>query len=223
MEDLDRRALLMRAGLGAGLAAAAGVTTAIAAPGADPTAPPAHTIDFAVIGLDHYHIMGMTAAVKRGGGRLVKVYATDPKQIADFRKQFGDVPLARSEAEILEDPSIKLVAGAPIPDQRTPLGLRVMAHGKDYLSDKPAITTLEQLAEVRRAVKQTGRKFAVMYSERLEVRAAVKAGELVQAGAIGKVVQTLNIAPHQINAPSRPEWFWDRTRYGGILTDIGSH
>jgi predicted dehydrogenase len=62
-----------------------------------------------------------------------------------------------------------------------------------------------------------------MYSERLEVRAAVMAGELVRQGAIGKVVQTINIAPHRISAPTRPAWFWDKARYGGILTDIGSH
>jgi predicted dehydrogenase len=97
-----------------------------------------------------------------------------------------------------------------------------MAAGKDYLADKPGIITLEQLAQVRAAVKTTGRKYAIMYSERLEVPSAVKAGELVQAGAIGKVVQTINIAPHRIGT-GRPDWFWDKARYGGILTDIGSH
>ena len=66
------------------------------------------------------------------------------------------------------------------------------------------MTTLEQLAEVRQAVKETGRMFAIMYSERLEVRAAVQAGELVKAGAIGKVVQTVNLAPHQVNEPAVP-------------------
>jgi predicted dehydrogenase len=98
-----------------------------------------------------------------------------------------------------------------------------MRAGKDFLSDKPAITTLEQLADVRRAVKETHRKFAVMYSERLEVRAAVHAGDLIKQGAIGRVIQTVNLAPHQINAPSRPAWFFEKSRYGGILTDIGSH
>jgi predicted dehydrogenase len=98
-----------------------------------------------------------------------------------------------------------------------------MRAGKDFLSDKPAITSLEQLADVRKAIAETKRKFAIMYSERLEVRAAVHAGELVQQGAIGRVIQTVNLAPHQINAPSRPQWFFDKSRYGGILTDIGSH
>ena len=229
MKDLaSRRGFLLAAGVAgvasamAGEGLAQGVTQEVAAPGLDPNAAPKHRIRFSVIGLDHYHIMSMTAAVRRGGGELVSVYATDPKQIADFRKSFGDVPLARSEDEILQDKSIQLVAAAPIPDQRTPLGLRVMAAGKDYLSDKPGIITLEQLAQVRAAVKKTGRKYAIMYSERLEVPAAVKAGELVQAGAIGKVVQTVNLAPHRIGQ-GRPDWFWDRARYGGILTDIGSH
>jgi len=185
--------------------------------------PPTHHIRFSAIGLDHAHIYGMTRAIQRGGGELVSFYAQDPAQIAQYRKEFGEVKLAASEDEILNDKSIQLVLGAPIPDLRAPLGIRAMKAGKDYLGDKPAITSLEQLAEVRKAIKDTKRKFAIMYSERLEVRAAVHAGELVQQGAIGKVIQTVNLAPHRINIPSRPPWFFDKSRYGGILTDIGSH
>jgi predicted dehydrogenase len=164
----------------------------------------------------------MIAALQRGGGELVAFHSADPAQIADFRKRYGEVRLA-SEDEILGDKSIQLVAGAPIPDLRAPLGVRVMKAGKDYLADKPGITTLEQLAAVRKTIKETRRKFAIMYSERLEVRSAVYAGELIKQGAIGRVVQTVNLAPHRVNAPSRPEWFFDKARYGGILTDIGSH
>ena len=230
MSGTDRRTFLQTAGLASMLSGMAPAVFAQTSGGftveeasSKPTTPPKHSIKFAVIGLDHAHIYSMTAAVQRGGGQLVSVYASDPQQVAEFRKKFGDVKLARSEAEILEDKSIQLVAGAPIPDLRAPLGIRVMKAGKDYLSDKPAITTLEQLAEVRKAIAETKRKFAIMYSERLEVRAAVHAGELIQQGAIGRVIQTVNLAPHQINAPSRPQWFFEKARYGGILTDIGSH
>jgi predicted dehydrogenase len=195
----------------------------VAAPGADEDAKPKYSIKFAVIGLDHAHIMGITAAVIRGGGELAAFYSTLPREIANFQKVYPQARLAKSEDEILDDPSIQLVASASIPNLRAPLGIRVMKHGKDYLSDKPAITTLQQLAEVRKVSAATGKMFAIMYSERLEVRAAVQAGYLVKAGAIGKVVQTINIAPHQVNAPSRPDWFWDPAQYGGILCDIGSH
>jgi predicted dehydrogenase len=230
MGDMNRRDFLHGAGIagmlsGASIAALAHDTGKVLHEVArgTPLPEPKHSINFAVIGLDHGHIYSMTEAVQRGGGKLVALYATDLEQIAAFKKHFGDIKLARSEAEILEDKSIHLVAAAPIPDLRAPLGVRVMRAGKDYLVDKPGIITLEQLTEVRRAVKETGRKFAIMYSERLEVRSAVYAGELVQQGAIGRVVQTINLGPHRVNAPARPAWFFDKARYGGILTDIGSH
>lgn len=231
MSGTDRRSFLQQAGL-AGMVsavsplafgqAASGTVTAEVAK-TRPLPEPKHSIRFGVIGLDHAHIYSMTTAVQRGGGKLMSFYTHDAGQIAEFRKRFGDVKLARSEDEILEDRSLQLVLGAPIPDHRAALGIRAMRAGKDYLADKPAITTLEQLESVRRTVKETQRKFAIMYSERLEVRSAVYAGELVRQGAIGRVIQTVNLAPHRVNAPNRPAWFFDKARYGGILTDIGSH
>jgi len=231
MNIIDRRSMIKGAGL-AGLAAAlpgeghaqsSGNSVPVVAAPSGPAPEARHSINFAVIGLDHAHIYSMTDAVVRGGGKLVAFHAEDPAQISAFRARYGNVRLARSAQEVIDDKTIQLVAAAPIPDLRAPLGIRVIHAGKDYLSDKPAITSLEQLAQVREAVRMTGRKFAIMYSERLEVPAAIKAGELVQQGAIGRVVQTVNLAPHRVNAPSRPDWFWDKARYGGILTDIGSH
>lgn len=182
-------------------------------------------IKFAVIGLNHYHITSQVDATLRGGGEFVSYCAKDAQpDLADtFAKRFPQVKLVRSENEILEDSSIQLVLSAAIPEERAPLGIRVMQHGKDYMSDKPGITTLEQLAEVRRVQAQTRRIYSIMYSERFENRATVKAGELVKAGAIGRVVQTIGLGPHRMNPKQRPEWFFDKKRYGGILCDIASH
>ena len=162
--------------------------------------------------------MGMTAAVIRGGGELVSFYSNLPQAIADFQKMYPNARLASSEEEILDDPSLQLIAGAPIPRLRAPLGIRAMKQGKDFLSDKPAVTTLDQLEQVRKVSAETGKMFAIMYSERLEVRAAVQAGYLIKAGAIGKVVQTVNIAPHKVNDITRPDWFWDPAEYAKVLT-----
>jgi predicted dehydrogenase len=180
-------------------------------------------IKFAVIGINHSHINSQVDAVIRGGGELVSVFAKEPDLIAAFTKRFSQARVARSENEILEDGGIQLVLSAAIPDERAPLGIRVMQHGKDYMSDKPGITTLEQLAEVRRVQAATRRIYSIMYSERLENRATVKAGELVKAGAIGGVVQTVGLGPHRMTPKERPPWFFERPRYGGILCDIGSH
>lgn len=183
----------------------------------------APAIKFSVIGINHGHIYGMVDAVTRGGGQLVSFYAKEPDLASAFAKKYPQVKQATDPRAILEDQSIQLILSSGIPVERAPLGIEVMQHGKDYLVDKPGITTLEQLESVRRVQKETKRKYTIMYSERLENRATVKAGEMVQSGAIGSVIQTLGVGPHRMNPSSRPEWFFDKKYYGGIITDIGSH
>ena len=200
---------------------------------ATPEAPPTETVNFAVCGMSHDHIYGMTDAITRGGGKLVAWYGKEDNKIARFGKRYPDAKRVLSEDAILDDKNVQLVLTSAVASERAPLGVRAMKRGKDVLSDKPGITTLEQLAAVRKTVAETGRIYGIMYSELLEVKGAIKAGELVRAGAIGKVIQTVNLAPHQIvqgggnagngGADPRPDWFWKPELYGGILTDIGSH
>ena len=160
---------------------------------------PGPRIRFGVVGINHSHIYGQVNAVLRGGGELVSMYAKEPDLVAAFAKQFPQARLAQSEREVLEDKTIQLVLSSIVPDERAPLGVRVMRQGKDYMADKPGITTLAQLAEVRRVQAETRRIYSIMYSERFENRATVKASELVKAGAIGRVVQTIGLGPHRTN------------------------
>jgi len=181
------------------------------------------TIRFSAIGLNHNHIYGQTNLLLRAGAELVSVYAPEPELVTQYTKMFPQARVASSAEEILEDSSIQLVISAGIPCDRAPLGVRVMQHGKDYMSDKPGFTSLDQLAEVRKVQAETGRIYSICFSERFEVAAAVKAGELIQGGAIGQVVQTVGLGPHRIHPPERPAWFYQKKKYGGILADIASH
>jgi len=181
------------------------------------------TIRFSAIGLNHGHIYGQVDALLEAGAEFVSFYAREPDLVAQFGKAYPQAKLAHSVEEILDDETIHLIASAAIPCERAPLGIAVMQHGKDFMSDKPGFTTLAQLAEARRVQAQTGRIYSIYFSERLGNRATVKAGELVQAGAIGQVVQTVGLGPHRIGLYDRPDWFFRREQYGGILTDIASH
>lgn len=178
---------------------------------------------FAAVALDHGHIYGMSNGLIEAGGQLKWVYDPDPDKVAAFIKRYPDVKVATSEQQVLDDPEVHLIAGAAITSQRCALGLRAMDHGKDYFTDKAPFTTLDQLAAAKQKVAQTGKKYMVYYSERLHVESAIHAGNLVNDGAIGRVIQVLGLGPHRINAPSRPQWFFEHEKYGGILCDIGSH
>jgi predicted dehydrogenase len=180
-------------------------------------------LKFAAIGINHGHIYGQVECLLREGAEFVAFHAIEN----ELAKTFGDkYPQARRAADrdaILDDPAITLVLTAAIPGDRAEIAAAAMLHGKDVMSDKPGMTTLDELRTLRHVVADTGRIFSVLYSEHFETRSTVKAGELVKAGAIGQVVHTTGLGPHRIGNYPRPPWFYERSRYGGILCDIASH
>lgn len=178
---------------------------------------------FAACYLEHGHIYGQCNGLLEAGATLKWVYDTDPVKVEQFCAKYPQAKPARSFDEIISDPEVHMVAAAAVPCIRGPIGCRVMAAGKDYFTDKTPFTSIEQLDQAREVVKQTGRKYMVYYSERLHVECAMHAGDLVQGGAIGRVLQVVGLGPHRLSKPTRPAWFFERAKYGGILCDIGSH
>ncbi|HVZ30615.1 MAG TPA: Gfo/Idh/MocA family oxidoreductase [Asticcacaulis sp.] len=232
-DTTGRREFLLAAGMSS---AAIAMTVAPSAVVAETLAPPPeekpkYHVRFGVCGVSHDHIHGMIGAMQRGGGELVCAWGLEPDKMAVFAKRYPDVKIVKTQDEVINDPSLQLVISSHIANERAGIGVRVMKTGKDFLADKPGMTTLEDLALVRKTIAETGRLYGILYSERLEVKAAVHAGELIKQGVIGKVIQTINIAPHQIvqaggdagGAAPRPDWFWNDKQFGGILCDIGSH
>ena len=177
----------------------------------------------AAVALDHGHIYGQCKGLTEGGAELRYVYDPDPLKVEKFCKTFSACEPLASEEAVLEKTEVKLIAGAAVPSERGPLGLRVMDAGKDYFTDKAPFTTLAQLEAAREKAAATGRKYMVYYSERLHVECAVRAGQLIEQGAIGRVVQVIGLGPHRCSPSSRPDWFWSKEKTGGILCDIGSH
>lgn len=178
---------------------------------------------FAAVHLDHGHIGGMCNGLTEAGGTLKWIYDPDPKKVEGLKKKYKTAKVARSLDEVLADKEVHLVAAAAVTNLRGPLGCKVMKAGKDYFTDKAPFTTLEQLKDAQSVVAATKRKFMVYYSERLHVESAMWATDFVAGGGIGKVIQVIGLGPHRLGKESRPAWFFEREKYGGILCDIGSH
>jgi len=178
---------------------------------------------FSVAYIDHGHIYAQTSGLLLAGASLKYVYDPDTKRLNDFCAKFPQVQAVSSFEQILQDSDTRLVASAAIPNLRADIGIQVMRAGKDYFTDKSPFTALEQLARVRHVVKETQQKYLVYYAERLHNEAALEAGELIKAGVIGRVLQVISLAPHRLAKANRPDWFFQKQAYGGILTDIASH
>ncbi|MWV47283.1 gfo/Idh/MocA family oxidoreductase [Paenibacillus sp. HJL G12] len=193
-----------------------------------PQGKPNHVVNpgefvFAAAALDHGHIQGMCKGLTEAGAVLKWVYDPDHAKAEAMASKFPGATAADSLEQILEDTDVRLVAAAAVPSERCALGLRVMDAGKDYFTDKTPFTAMEQLEAARAKVRETGRKYMVYFSERLHVESAVYAGHLIREGAIGRVLQVTGFGPHRLSASTRPDWFFQKEKYGGILCDIGSH
>lgn len=177
----------------------------------------------AAIGLDHGHIYGMANGCVEAGATLKWVYDKDPEKMRSFKETYPDVKLAESKEQIYSDDEVDMVLSAAIASERSTIGNEAMRAGKDYFADKTAFTTLDQLDESKRVVQETGRRFFVYFGERLHVESAIYAGQLIDEGVIGKVIQVTGFGPHRLGKSGRPDWFFEKDKYGGILCDIGSH
>ncbi len=175
------------------------------------------------VALDHGHAYGMTQALLDAGATIKYVFDPDADKVEAFLKAFPGAKAAKSEEEVFLDPDTRLIVSAAIPSDRAALGIRAMKAGKDYFTDKPALTTLEQLEDVKKVIAETGRKYMCYYSERLHSEAGTFVTQLIKGGAIGKVLQLNGLGPHRMHPQTRPDWFFDKEKCGGILVDLGCH
>lgn len=178
---------------------------------------------FSVIGLDHGHIYAICNGLLEAGAKLEQVWDPDAEKCREFLKRYPQASAAASEQEIVEDQTIQMVASAIRPSRRSQLGIRVMSHGKDYFVDKPGMLSEKEIDQIRSVCEDTGRKYVVYFGERIHVEGAVYAEQLIRQGRIGRVLQVTILAPHRLNPSTRPDWFFQESENGGIITDLGSH
>ena len=182
-------------------------------------------VTFGVVGADHRHIYHLIEGLLRAGAVCAGYVSasSDPKVVEGVQSRFPQLRAVDTAQELYENPAIDLIVTAAVPCERAGIAIQAMQHGKDVLTDKPGVTDRTQLQQVEAAVKATGRRFAICFSERMIVPSVATAHRLIEDGAIGEVVQTLGMGPHRLNAAIRPDWFFDKSQYGGILVDIASH
>ena len=181
------------------------------------------TLTCVALGLDHRHIYGMIENMMKAGVKCSGFWTVgNPETLAGFVARFPDLRRFEHLQDALEcGANLALISAIPV--DRADLAVKAMCHGMDVMSDKPGCTNYAQLEKIKASVQDTGHIWSVNFSERFETASSTRASELIEAGAIGQVVQTVGLGPHRLNQDIRPNWFFQRACFGGILTDIASH
>ena len=175
-----------------------------------------------LIGIEHLHVFEMVDGLVNAGAATICHSAADGPLTSMYEGWRTDSE-RRSVYGVLGDDSLDLVVLADVPAERGHLAADALVAGRHVLTAKPAVTSPDELDAIDDAVRSSGRRWWVFFSERLCNRAITEAIRLVHAGAIGELVAVAGAAPHTLAADSRPGWFFDRDRSGGILVDLAAH
>lgn len=179
-------------------------------------------VRFAVVGADHLHLFSIVDGLVGAGAQAAAHVPAGTFIDAYSGWQSASEPV--EPAELLADPSIDLIVTVGVPAERAEVAVAALEAGKSVVSAKPGATSLAQLQAVRAASRgRPGRPYTVLFTERFENRAVMRAIELTHQGAVGTVTRIRGVGPHTLDAPSRPPWFFDPEYSGGILVDLASH
>ena len=180
---------------------------------------------FAVIGLNHDHIYGQVDVLLRAGAELRRLPRRRGRPRGRLRRRVFRRPSASpTSARSSRTARSTLIVSAAISSERAGVAHRGHAarQGRDARQ-----AGHDHAGSAGRGAQGAGRDRAhrldpLFRAFRDRARPS-RPANWSQAGAIGEVIHTIGLGPHRLRKPTRPDWFFDRERYGGILTDIASH
>ena len=183
--------------------------------------------------------VGIIGCGKIAQVRHIPEYAANPNAEV---YGFYDINLARAEElavkyggkafatyeELLADPEIEAVSVCAANHVHAEITIAALKAGKHVLCEKPMAVTLEECEAMVEAAKESGKYLMIGQNQRL-AKAHAKAKELIEQGAIGKVLTFRTIFGHggpetwSID-PGSNVWFFDKTKAAmGAMADLGIH
>ena len=130
--------------------------------------------------------------------------------------------------EMLADPEIDAVSVCTANIAHADMAVAALKAGKHVLCEKPMATTLEDCERMVQAARESGRVLMIGQNQRLAA-AHVKARELIEVGAIGKLLTFTTAFRHGgpetwTVDPGANTWFFDKKRaVMGAMADLGIH
>ncbi|NPV80086.1 MAG: Gfo/Idh/MocA family oxidoreductase [Firmicutes bacterium] len=182
-------------------------------------------IKIAVVGLAHPHIYDfLNEALGLDGVRLTGIVEEDATTRLNASKRYGQVPAFETMDDLLESVDVDLIATAAVNNRKADIIVNALKKGKHVISDKPLVTTMEDLERVKEAFREAGpnARLCMLLTERYNP-SLVTAKQVIDSGEIGEIVNCIALRPHRLAPSTRPLWMFNRKEYGGIIVDLAIH
>lgn len=179
-------------------------------------------IAVAIAGLRHPHIETIIDEARlRRDVELVAIAESEPEIRARYESSLG-VPGYADHTEMLDAVTVDVLGVGAVYGDRGRIVRDALLAGVHVLADKPLCTTLADLDAIEKAWQASGRRLSVAFEKRF-YPPTMAAARLVADGELGELAMISSSAPHKLIRERRPDWMFDRSRYGGIINDLAVH
>lgn len=154
-------------------------------------------------------------------------YDFNQERAAGLAKEYGGMAYT-SVDELLANPEIEAVSVCAANNAHAEITIKALNAGKHVLCEKPMAVTIEDCEAMVEAAKKNGKKLMIGQNQRL-LATHMKAKELIEQGAIGKVLTFRTIFGHggpetwSVDSGANT-WFFDKKMAAmGAMADLGIH
>lgn len=129
--------------------------------------------------------------------------------------------------ELVADPTLDAVIVAATNTTHAEMTIAALKAGKHVMCEKPMAVSLEEAQAMMRTAEECGKMLFIAQNQRL-APAHVKAKQLLQSGALGKVITFKSTFGHpgceRWAKEKKKTWFFQKSQsYFGCLADLGIH
>ncbi|HOJ10048.1 MAG TPA: Gfo/Idh/MocA family oxidoreductase [Clostridiales bacterium] len=180
-------------------------------------------IKIAFAGFRHAHINTLYKLAEANPDiEIVAAWEADAGARAAAEKNLGVRFTHDNYDDILKDKNIDVVAIGDYFGIRGSLVIAALKAGKHVYVDKPLCTSLEELDEIEKLVREKNLKVGLMLDMRYG-KVVQPVRNFIKEGRLGEVHAIFFSGQHPLLYGSRPGWYFEEGKHGGTINDIAIH
>jgi predicted dehydrogenase len=156
------------------------------------------------------------------GFKLSKICTNNPDSIKLANERYPQTDIVSQPEEIFNDENIDLVFVLTPNETHYELAKKALLAKKHVVVDKPFTATTAQADELIEISKNTGKLLSV-YQNRRYVSDYKTVKKLLEAGALGKIVEFTSCFDRYVPGLRPKKWKEEPREACGVLYDLGSH
>ena len=179
--------------------------------------------NMAFAGFRHSHINSLYAQVKNCAEiNIAGAFEENGEAREAAKKNPGADFIYKTYEDLLSDGSVDIVAIGDYFGIRGERAIKALKAGKNVFIDKPVCTSLRELDEIKELSASSELKVGCMLDMRFSGFVPT-VREIISGGGIGKIQTICFGGQHPLNYGSRPAWYYEDGKHGGVINDIAIH